>query len=117
MDLGHQAMRPRGKAAEPVLTAFEMKLKDWRRAISQAYRYSYFSDRVIVVLPHATADKAEEQLHVFQRLGIGLWSYEPKSMKIDMRFTPVATKAKNPIAHEKALNRFSRKLKFRKACE
>ena len=117
MDFGHQLLRPRGKAAAPVLTAFEMKLKDWRRAISQAYRYSYFADRAIVVLPHATADKAEEHLNVFQRLGIGLWSYEPKSMNIDMRFTPVATNAKNPIAREKALNRFSRKLKFRKACE
>jgi hypothetical protein len=117
MDFGQSGKRAGGTTGEPVLTAFEMKLKNWRRAISQAYRYSYFSDRAIVVLPHATADKAEEQLHVFQRLGIGLWSYEPKSMKIDMRFTPVATKAKNAIAHEKALNRFSRKLKFRKACE
>ena len=112
MDFGHQLLRPRGKAAAPVPTAFEMKLKDWRRAISQAYRYSYFADRAIVVLPHATADKAEEHLNVFQRLGIGLWSYEPKSMNIDMRFTPVATNAKNPIAREKALNRFSRKLKL-----
>jgi hypothetical protein len=110
---------PRGKGAndaagEPVLTAFEMKLKDWRRALSQAYRYSYFSDRAIVVLPAAIADRAQGHLHVFERLGIGLWSYEPKAQRLDMRFTPAGTKAKNPVAREKALDLISRKIQFRK---
>ena len=117
MDFGQRG-KPSGDAAgEPVLTAFEMKLKDWRRALSQAYRYSYFSDRAIVVLPTGVADRAQGHLHVFQRLRIGLWSYEPKSENIDMRFTPAGTKAKNPAAREKALARISRRLKFRKARE
>lgn len=109
--------RTGGVTSKPVLTAFEMKLKDWRRALSQAYRYSYFSDRAIVVLPTDVADRAQEYLDVFQRLGIGLWSYEAKTQDIDMRFTPTGTKAKNPVAHEKALDRISRKIKLRKRRE
>lgn len=102
---------------EPRLTAFEMKLKDWRRALSQAFRYSYFSDRAIVVLPTDAAARAQGHLHVFERLGIGLWGYEPKDENIETFFTPTRTKAKNPAAHEKALDRISRKIKFRKTGE
>ena len=114
MDYARKGKRAGNTDAEPVLTAFEMKLKDWRRALSQAYRYSYFSDCAIVVLPSEVADRAQEHLDVFQRLGIGLWSYEPKAESIDMRFTPTGTTAKNPGAREKALTRISRKIKFRK---
>lgn len=114
MDFGRRAG---GMASKPVLIAFEMKLKDWRRALSQAYRYSYFSDCAIVVLPADVADKAQEYLYVFRCLGIGLWSYEAKSQNIEMLFTPTGTKAKNPVAHEKALNQISRKIKLRELCE
>ena len=117
MDYGQHGKHADRAAREPFLTAFEMKLKDWRRALSQAYRYSYFSDSVIVVLPAAVADRAEGHLHVFQRLGIGLWSYEPKAENIDMRFTPTGTKAKNPVAREKALARISSKIKLRETRE
>lgn len=98
----------------PKLTAFEMKLKDWRRALTQAYRYSYFADVSVVVLPESVADKAEEHLHVFERLGIGLWSCDPNLERIDRRFTPQGTHARNPAAREKALGEISRKVKFRK---
>lgn len=117
MDYGPLSKLNGSASGNSFLTAFEMKLKDWRRALSQAYRYSYFSDRSIVVLPVTIADMAQRHLHVFQRLGIGLWSYEPKTENIDMRFTPSGTKAKNPVAREKALDRISRRIKFRKTTE
>jgi hypothetical protein len=114
MDYGRRDRPSADEEPKPVLMAFEMKLKDWRRALSQAFRYSYFSDQSIVVLPTAVADRAQGHLHVFERLGIGLWSYDPKAENIDMRFTPAATQARNPEAREKALNRISRKIKLRK---
>jgi hypothetical protein len=115
MDFGQRGRGGSAAAGEPVLTAFEMKLKDWRRALSQAYRYSYFSDRSIVVLPTDVANRAQGHLDVFRRLGIGLWSYEPRSADINVRFTPAATRAKNPAARKKALNRISRKVELPKA--
>ena len=97
-----------------VLTAFEMKLKDWKRAVSQAYRYSYFADRTIVVLPDDIANRAEKHLATFERLGIGLWSYDPRVEGIEKRFTPGLGKAKNPKARTKAIERISRKINFAK---
>ena len=41
----------RQKLQRQQLTAFELKLRDWRKGIVQAYRYRYFCDRSIVVLP------------------------------------------------------------------
>lgn len=100
---------------EPILTAFELKLKNWKKAISQAHRYRYFSDRSIVVLPEDAADRAEQHLSIFVHLGVGLWSFNPKTFGIQMRFTPADTKAKNPEARERAVAHISRKLNLRKA--
>src|SRR5262249_25160810 len=44
------------------LYAFELKITDWRKAFKQAFRYSYFADRAIVVLPPATAVVAGKHL-------------------------------------------------------
>jgi len=41
----------RQKLQRQQLTAFELKLRDRRKGIVQAYRYRYFCDRSIVVLP------------------------------------------------------------------
>lgn len=49
-------------------------------------------------------------LHVFQRLCIGLWSYEPKTENIEKCFTSARTCVKNPSAREKALKRISQNL-------
>jgi hypothetical protein len=68
-----------------------------------------------VVLPDYIADKAEEHLHIFNHLGVGLWSFDPKTENVRMRFNPGETKAKNPEARERALEHISRKLKLCKA--
>ena len=117
MDYAPRNEKARDGASGPILTAFEMKLKDWRKACSQAYRYSYFSDRAIVVLPPGTADRAEAYLHFFEKMGIGLWSFEPKTKRIEMRFTPTGTKARNPSAREKAVSRISGKINLGKRGE
>ena len=104
-------------SSEPVLIAFEMKMKDWRRGISQAYRYSYFADCSIVVLPVGVANRAEAQIGLFKQLGIGLWSYEPKSQTLEERFTPGTAKARSAVARQKAITRISRKIELRKRRE
>jgi hypothetical protein len=58
------------------LSAFEMKLADWRRALQQAYRYKYYADSSIVVLPASTADRAVESSALFEALGVGLWTLD-----------------------------------------
>jgi hypothetical protein len=67
----------RQKLQRQQLTAFELKLRDWRKGIVQAYRYRYFCDRSIVVLPGDVADRASKRLELFASLDVGLWSSIP----------------------------------------
>jgi hypothetical protein len=96
------------------LTAFEMKLTDWRKGFGQAYRYGYFADLAIVVLPPDTAKTAEAESKLFRKLGVGLWSFDKTSGKIRKIFTPRHSKPRNAKAKEKALESLERSLKFRK---
>src|SRR5438067_2421510 len=52
--------------------AFEAKLLDWRVALQQAYRSTFFANRVYVVLPKKAAERAERFTVEFQRRGVGL---------------------------------------------
>ena len=95
--------------APATVTAFEMKLSDWRRALRQAYRYSYFSDRTIVVLPAKGGQSAKQALPLFKDLGIGLWVFKRDLGTISKVFTPRAKRPKNPAARERALEVLRRK--------
>jgi len=98
---------------EEMLTAFEMKLHDWRKALQQAYRYSYFADRSVVVMPVSCRDRIEPARGTFERLNIGLWVLDPEQGQIVKIVTPEPAKAKNPRMREKALDLILRKLKLR----
>jgi len=93
------------------ITAFEMKLKDWKRAVSQAYRYTYFANRAIVVIPPEQAKGAKANLEILKKLGVGVWIFNKDSMKIHKLITPQKTKAKLPSAGEKARSRIAAGLK------
>lgn len=92
-----------------IITAFEMKMEDWRQALMQAYRYSYFADRVTVVLPPEASKIAEQNRKAFERLRIGLWEFDAKENKIREIFTPVISSHKNIYAKEKASGLIFRK--------
>ncbi|HRY49119.1 MAG TPA: hypothetical protein P5186_13810 [Candidatus Paceibacterota bacterium] len=96
------------------LTAFEMKLSDWRKGISQTYRYSYFADVAILVLPPETAALALAEIDIFRRLGVGLWSFHKASKKISKLFTPGNSRARNVKAREKALDALTRSVQLSK---
>lgn len=58
------------------VVSFELKLRNWRGAMIQAFRYRSFSDYSYVVLPEETAWKAYRHINVFQKYGIGLISFK-----------------------------------------
>lgn len=39
------------RTQKATVLAFEMKLRDWRKALTQALRYRYFANAALVVLP------------------------------------------------------------------
>lgn len=66
----------RDTMGRPILrtVAFEMKLKDWRRALVQAFRYKAFAQCAYVVMDRAFVHRAVPHHAEFDRAGIGLLS-------------------------------------------
>ncbi|MGD0815700.1 MAG: hypothetical protein ABSA83_19070 [Verrucomicrobiota bacterium] len=94
------------------LTAFEMKLSDWRKGLAQAYRYSYFADLAVVVLMPELAATAKADLDLFRESNVGLWSFHPATGAIRKLFTPRQSGPRNPRAKDKALESLGRSLQF-----
>jgi len=57
------------------VVAIEAKLRDWRRALVQAYRYLQFSTEAWVVLDYAAAASAIKEEGLFRSCGVGLASF------------------------------------------
>jgi hypothetical protein len=99
------------------LHAFELKIADWRKALKQAFRYSYFSDRAIVVVPPRTGAIAKRYLYAFLQLHVGLWSFDARTGKIRRIYTPRILRARNEKAKARAIELIVRRAelsKFRK---
>ena len=54
--------------------AIEAKLKDWKRALKQAYRYKWFAEYSFVVIDEHYSKKAIENIDVFKKYNVGLAS-------------------------------------------
>jgi hypothetical protein len=85
------------------LHAFEMKIRDWQKALAQAYRYKYYANSVFVVIPPCEAMKAKQSLPVFQSTNIGLWAFDAGSGIIKKIYNPKRDKPLSDTAHTKAL--------------
>lgn len=56
--------------------AIEAKLKNWSRALKQAYRYKCFANYSFVCLPSANAKPAIGQIDKFKEAGVGLMTID-----------------------------------------
>jgi len=90
--------------AQPCTRAFECKLTDWRRAMSQAARYRFFANQAFVVLPEQTCVSALPYLSTFKKIKVGLWSYSAATGRIIIHHTPRATKAKSGRYYHHAID-------------
>ncbi|MEP6674180.1 MAG: hypothetical protein ABJA78_03470 [Ferruginibacter sp.] len=59
------------KATNEVI-AIEAKLKNWKRALDQAYRYKWFASQSFVVLDTKNIMPAKKNIQAFQKLNVGL---------------------------------------------
>jgi len=73
---------------KPIIRAFEIKMRDWRKALRQANRYRFFAHAPVVVLPATNVTQALEHIETFRLLGVGLWSFDMKTNRIVPHFTP-----------------------------
>lgn len=75
-DRGGYALAEGWRAVLPEVVTVEVKVSDWRRAISQAARNQLFAHRSFVALPAAVAERVKAD-RLFRELGIGLLEVEP----------------------------------------
>jgi hypothetical protein len=54
------------------IISFELKLKNWKRAVKQAFRYKSFSNITYVVLSAANVKAALSNIDIFEKYNIGL---------------------------------------------
>jgi hypothetical protein len=95
------------------LFAFEMKLRDWRKALGQAYRYRYFADAAYVVLPPQAAKLAKQHLDLFKKLRVGLWAFDKHAGKIRKFYSPRRGAPLSSKARERAVVTLARFVKAR----
>ena len=96
------------------LFAFEAKLNDWQKGLQQAFRYRFFADKAILVMPQRSINPAHAQIDSFKALEVGLWSLKKETGQIEKLFTPNNTKALCQDARENALSLISSKVNLSK---
>jgi len=67
--------------------AFEMKIKNWRRALTQAFRYLAFAHYAYVVMDDAFCRPAIQNIRLFRKSNIGLLSID-QSSRLNWHFRP-----------------------------
>jgi len=90
------------------LTAFEAKLSDWRKALAQAYRYRYYANSSVVIMPAECARSAIQNGNLFERFGIGLWTFDPGSGTIQDLIPARSLTPRSAQKREQALIRIQR---------
>lgn len=58
------------------MIAIEFKLKNWKRALKQAFRYRNFANEVYVVLDQEQSKSALDNIDLFERANVGLVTYD-----------------------------------------
>jgi predicted transcriptional regulator len=73
--------------------AIEAKLKNWKRALNQAFRYKWFAEKSIVVLDSHYINPALKNIQEFKQLNVGLAEIN-NTGKIILHFNPLKS---NPV--------------------
>lgn len=68
--------------------AFELKLRNAKRAVFQAQQYRMFAQRVVIVVPPRERKKYVEHSVALARWGIGVATFDPASEEFRMRRRP-----------------------------
>ena len=91
------------------LWAYELKLKNWKRAMYQALQYKAFAHRVIVVLPTEATRVAISNVPLLKRYGVGLMILNSETDSVDLLVRPRRSKPKSLGHYLYALSVFARR--------
>lgn len=113
------------------IISIELKLKNWKRALKQAFKYRSFSNESFVVMDDASIKFASKKLDLFIKSNIGLASfnkniefkihyYPKKSTPFSNMFTKkiknyLFREEDNPVELKKQLNNYNLKFNINKS--
>lgn len=83
----------------------ELKLKNWKRALAQAYKYKSFSDISYVCMDEKHITPALAQIKMFQQYNIGLISIN-KKYKVKIYYKPKIKKGYSKQLYQKVQHIF-----------
>lgn len=89
------------------IISFELKLKNWKQAIKQAFRYRNFSNDSIVILDEYVIELALSNLDYFEKYNIGLGSFNNKC-ELKIHFYPTPSKPFSRFYIDKIIDKFSK---------
>lgn len=84
--IGRPDILLKSKTNKKIIT-IEVKLKNWKRALQQAYKYRSFSDVAYICMDEKNVKPALENLDLFKKCNIGLLTINSKN-KIRIYFEP-----------------------------
>ncbi|HRE42125.1 MAG TPA: hypothetical protein PLG90_12425, partial [Ignavibacteria bacterium] len=68
--------------------SIELKLRDWKKALSQAFKYRFYSNQAIVILDSNYSEPAIKNLDKFKKFNVGLCSLNKKDCKLIIHYVP-----------------------------
>lgn len=71
------------------LWAFELKLKNWKRALYQATQYKVFSNYVFTVFPEYKRNLLEKNIKYFKNLNIGCLLQDSDTNELSVLYYPI----------------------------
>lgn len=101
---------------EVAVISFELKLKDWKRAAKQAFRYKSFSNIAYVVLSSKSVNSALKNIELFERYNIGLAKFDNES-DFEILYKPEYCKPFSDILSQKLVNSIVSNRKRTKNCK
>jgi len=101
---------------EVSIISFELKLKDWKRAAKQAFRYKSFSNIAYVVLCSKSANSALNNIELFERYNIGLARFDKES-EFQILYKPALSRPFSDTLNQKLVNSIGSSRKKSKNCE
>lgn len=84
------------------IISLELKLKNWKRALKQAFKYRSFSNKAYVIMDEASIKSGLKRVDLFIKSNIGLASFN-KNIEFKVYYNPKESK---PF-----LNMFDKKIK------
>lgn len=103
----------KSKKNKKIIT-IELKLKNWKRALAQAYKYKSFSDVSYVCMDDSNIDSVLKHLDMFEKYNIGLITIS-KTKKVNIIYKPDISNPYSKNLYEKVsikFNEFEAKLQL-----